>query len=416
MLARSHRSLSLVPFVLFAATAFGAVACGSEEGAPLPPAPSSGAAPEAPPAPPGTSGELTSGTAPTPPEPPICAEATGEYTATREPSNVLFLLDRSGSMHIELPDGTTRWASMENGLFDLLGELPSSTQAGAMMFPQGDAPVNAYCGIDASINDVTCTPGWPEPSQTARCSAGTYAVGVPSAALSPAQVSAIEAHVQASDAEFYWGTPLATSVTAAIDAQRASTLPGTRSVILLTDGNPTSCDEAGISNDVSHVVDAAAAGLTGTLVRTVVNGIVDGARQAAKAENLSPIAVAGGTARYPGCDAKNDCFYPVTQTSFASDLKKVFDEISVQAFDCTFNLPAASADTDPSKINVQLDDGSSKTSVARDTAHQDGWDYLPNGTQIQLYGQACTDAKASNAKLDIVLGCKTIVAPDYETR
>lgn len=409
MFARNVTSISLVSSFLLAGLA---VACGSEEGAP-PPVPAAAPPAEAPEAP---SGDLATGTPPPPPPaPPICAQATGEYAASREPSNVLFLLDRSGSMHIELPSGDTRWASMEAGLFDLLAALPATTQAGAMMFPQGDAPVNAWCGIDASINDVHCKSGWPEPGQTARCAESTYKVGVASALLAPGQVGSIQSYVHSSDDEFYWGTPLATAVSAAIDAQRASTLPGTRSVILLTDGNPTSCDEAGISNDVSNVANAAAAGLTGTLVRTFVIGIVDGARQAAKAENLSPIAVAGGTARYPGCEAKSDCFYPVTQTGFAADLKKAFDDISTQAFDCTFNLPPASANTDPAQINVELEKGTTKTPVGRDAAHQNGWDYLPGGKQIQLYGQACQDMKDASAKLSIVLGCKTILAPSYQT-
>lgn len=348
--------------------------------------------------------------APLPPAPPICAEATGEYAATREPSNVLFLYDRSGSMHIVLPSNQTRWQAAKNGFFELLDALPATTTAGLMVFPQGDAPVNGHCGIDASINDVRCNPGWPEPPEADRCDPATYVTDVPSAPLSTSQVGAMKATIEASDDGFYWGTPLASALSAAISAQKASTQPGAKSVILLTDGNPTSCGTTGISNDIQHVVDAAATGLQGnTLVRTFVIGLTDSSRQAAKAENLSPIAVAGGTARAPGCEATNSCFYKLTDANFADDLKQVFEEISLQAFDCTFNLPPATADTDPSLVNVQLTDsnGTTKT-VARDPAHQNGWDYLPNGTQIQLYGEACGEMKDEGAKLRIVLGCKTV--------
>lgn len=347
---------------------------------------------------------------PLPPAPPICAEATGEYAADREPSNMLFLYDRSGSMHIVLPSGETRWDAAKEGFFDLLDALSSSTMAGLMMFPQGDAPVNAYCGVQADINDVKCTPGWPEPSGENRCDPTKYVTDVPSAPLSAAQVGKLKAEVTASDPGFYWGTPLASAVTAAISAQKASTLPGAKTVVLLTDGNPTSCGDSGISNDIQHVVDAAATGLTGsTPVRTFVIGLTDSSRQAAKAENLSPIAVAGGTARAPGCEATDSCFYKLTDASFANDLKQVFKEISVEAFDCTFNLPPASADTDPTLVNVQLTDSSGTTkTVGRDPAHKNGWDYLPNGTQIRLYGEACTDMKDEAARLRIVLGCKTI--------
>ena len=342
-------------------------------------------------------------------EAPFCAESTGTYGATREPSNVLFLYDRSGSMHIKLPSQETRWEATKKGFFDLLAVLPPTTTAGLMVFPQGDAPVNDHCRIDPSINDVKCNAGWPEPGQATRCDPATYTLGVVNDLLSPAQVTAMQDHVMSSDAGFYWGTPLSTALNAAIASQKASDRPGAKSVILLTDGNPTSCDKAGISNDVEHVVAAARKGLDGTLVRTFVIGLTDSATQAAKAENLSPIAVAGGTARAPGCEADNSCFYALTDMNFAADLKRVFEEVSVQAFDCTFNLPEASAGTDPDKINVELAaaNGGTRT-VKRDTSHADGWDYLPNGTQIQLYGQACTDMKDPAANLRIVLGCKTV--------
>lgn len=373
-------------------------ACGSEPSAPIPPPPA--AAPEF-----GTGSPEPE----EPPAPPICAEAIGSYSATREPSNVLFLYDRSGSMHIELPSKQTRWEATKDAFFELLGKLPQTTGAGLMLFPQGDAPVNAYCGIDPNVNDVRCKAGWPEPGEAARCDPATYVANVPSGPLGAEQVQAMKDAVTSSDTSFYWGTPLATALTAAIAAQRASTLPGAKSVILLTDGNPTSCGRSGISNDIENVVEAAAAGLEGQdIVRTFVIGLVDSNRQAAKAENLSPIAVAGGTKRTPDCEKDDSCFYKLTDASFAEDLKKVFEEISLQAFDCTFNLPVATNGADPTLINVQLTNASGTATVARDPSRTNGWDYLPNGTQIQLYGEACTDMKDAAARLRIVLGCPTI--------
>jgi hypothetical protein len=370
----------------------GLLACGSEP-ASLPSQPVAESAPQFP------------TTTPPPvakaPLAPLCAEAKGEYDATREPSNVLFLYDRSGSMHIQLPSKSTRWDATKKGFFELLEKLPSSTAAGLMLFPQGDAPVNKWCGIDASINDVTCKSGWPEPSEKDRCDAGRYTPSVPSSYLSPDHIEDLEITVADSDSEFYWGTPLSTALTAAIAAQRASTLPGAKSVILLTDGNPTSCGAEGISNDISHVVDAAALGLDGKgpLVRTFVIGLTDSSRQAAKAENLQPNAVAGGTKH----------FYKLTDDTFADDLKKVFEQVSAQAFDCTFNLPPA-AGHDMSQLNVQLESvARANPTVARDPAHKEGWDLLPNGTQIQLYGEACRAMKDDAAKLRIVIGCPAVV-------
>jgi hypothetical protein len=347
------------------------------------------------------------------PAPPLCAEARGQYEATREPSNVLFLYDRSGSMHIQLPSKATRWDATKKGFFELLEKLPSSVSAGLMLFPQGDKPVNQWCGINASINDVSCKSGWPEPSQKDRCDAGLYEPSVSNNLLSADQIASLESTVTASDSEFYWGTPLSTALHAAITAQRASTLPGAKSVILLTDGNPTSCGNEGISNDISHVVKAAGVGLdgNGALVRTFVIGLTDSSRQAAKASNLSAIAEAGGTRRAKGCEKTDSCFYKLTDETFSDDLKQVFDEVSTQAFDCTFNLPSQSVGANLSEINVQLASTLRKgaPTVARDPAHKEGWDVLPNGTQIQLYGEACSAMKDEAAKLNIVVGCPSVV-------
>lgn len=385
---------------LLSASGLVAVACGGESS--LPSEPVADFTPQFP-----TGGPPPIGK----PAAPLCAEAKGEYEATREPSNVLFLYDRSGSMHIQLPSKATRWDATKQGFFELLEALPSSVSAGLMLFPQGDAPVNTWCGIDASVNDVRCKASWPEPSQKARCDAQRYTPSVASDFLSAEQIDDLEDAVSASDRDFYWGTPLSTALSAAIAAQRASTAPGAKSVILLTDGNPTSCGDEGISNDISHVVDAAAAGLDGEgpLVRTFVIGLTDSSRQAAKASNLSPIAVAGGTKRTSTCEKNDSCFYKLTDDNFAEDLKKVFEQVSAQAFDCTFNLPA-SAGVDLSQLNVQLESAlRASPTVARDPSHEEGWDLLPNGTQIQLYGEACRAMKDDNAKLRIVVGCPSVV-------
>ncbi len=384
------------------------VACGSEEEPWNPP--SAFAEPVPAPAPTEPGSEFDKGE-----ESILGACAEGIATVKRDPSNVLLLVDRSGSMHIKLPSGQTRWQATKQGLFDLVGALPATTNVGAMLFPQGDAPVNNYCRIDAAANDVKCTPNWPEPTQNARCDGQTYQAGVPSGLLTPAQIDAIRGHVSASDAEFYWGTPLASALRAAVDAQRASKAPGAKSVILLTDGNPTSCDKTGISDDIANVVAAARAGTeNGELVRTFVIGVLDTARQAAKAENLSPVAAAGGTGRAANCAATNECFYPVTANAFATDIKKVLEDISLQAFDCTFSIPEpkAGANPDPDSLNVEVKGASGGYVVPRDTGKTNGWDYLPGGKQLQVYGDACKKLAGdggSSVEVKIVLGCKTQV-------
>ena len=395
----SIRSLVLASVVPFA---FAAVACGDDG--------DQGSTVEAPKATEGVMPPINS--QPAAAAAPICASAESVAEATKEPSNVLLVLDRSGSMKIKLSNSETRWAATKRGLFELLANLPATTSAGAMMFPQGDKPVD-FCSINAT-NEVECVQGPARPPKAPRCTSGTYKIGVGNAALDGAQVDKVKAYVEASDQEFYYGTPMAAALGAAITAQQASTLPGARSVVLLTDGNPTDChtDADPGANDIGRVVAAAHAGATSNpLVRTFVMGVIDGTKGATP-ENLSKVAKAGATGRTAACESTNDCFYALNASTVQNDIQKAFAEISLQAFDCTFNLPPANAQNDASKTNVEIETSSGSKTVAKDANHQNGWDYLPNGTQIQLYGQACQDMKSdAKAKLNIVIGCKTVEAP-----
>ncbi len=338
----------------------------------------------------------------------VCADSEETYAAARETSNVLFLLDRSGSMQIKLTGNDTRWSATKRGLEDLLASLPSTTRAGAMMFPQGDAPITC-CGIDPQLNDVKCHCATGElPGTTARCNTSTYRMPVGVSMLDTTHVNAIESYVSSSDTEFYWGTPLAPALTAAISSMQALPMNGPKSVILLTDGYPTSCDTTGdpTANDIQRVVTAASTGAGN--VRTFVMGVIDGTK-GARADYLSAIAKAGGTARAPGCDATNDCHYALNAATFAHDIRAAFDAIALQAFDCTFAFPTPKpgAVHDLSKVTVLVKTANGTITLARDTSHQSGWDYLSGQTQFQLYGQACTALKTdAQAKVDVVVGCK----------
>lgn len=395
--------LALAPAL--ASIAVGLAACGGSDGTPAAPPPS---APPPPAMTPDDAGIALDSAAP-----PWCKDADGVFMAKRETGNVLLLVDRSGSMQIKLSNNDTRWTATKKGLTSLLMSLPSTTRAGAMMFPQGDKPISC-CWISTTYNDVRCSCSAGQlPGEMPRCDTKTYNAPVPVADLTQQQSADIMAYISSSDTEFYWGTPLAPALEAAIGRQQASALQGTKSVILLTDGYPTSCDttQDPHANDIQRVVDAAAAGLKGQkLVRTFVMGVIDGTK-GAKPDNLSAVAAAGGTGRYQGCEQSNDCFYALNANTFSTDIKKAFDAIALQAFDCTFDLPPPEmgATNDLGKINVQLVTQKGTTQLAKDTNHQNGWDYLPNQTQVQLYGAACQSVKDdASSHVEIVVGCKTL--------
>jgi hypothetical protein len=342
----------------------------------------------------------------------VCADQTATFTPMRPKTNVLFVLDRSGSMQMKLASGGTRWTATRDALFAMLGALPAmNSRANVMQFPSGDAPLDTCCKIDAQ-NAVACTCStYPTPAK--RCSPATYAPKAP-VDLDAASIQEMENRVSASNTHFYWGTPLAAAVKAAVDAQKASTNDGIKSVVILTDGAPTSCDTTADpgANDISHVIDAAKSGNDGSAgaIRTFVVGVTD-TSNGAPADLLSQVAVAGGTPRAMGCEAKKSCFYGVDAAKLKTDLPSALAAIARDATDCTFDMPPASATTDLDKVNVTVTSAGASTVIARDPAQAEGWDYVSGKTRFKLFGNACRAVQAdANAKVDVVVGCKTQTA------
>lgn len=359
----------------------------------------------------GAGGDTGLGGAEEPPPPPVCDAATAVYEATPVPSNVLFLVDRSGSMHLAIDEVDTRWSATKAGFFSLLDALPSTLSAGMTVFPSGDAPVDCCQIIDNVIKCYDyCAPG-ELPGPEARCDASAYEhPHVALGALDAARKADMKALASTVDDEFYWGTPLAPALAGAIGSLEG--MPqGVSSVVLLTDGNPTSCETSSdaAANDIQRVIDAAAAGFGGAQpIRTFVMGVIDGTA-GANAANLSLVAEAGGTARYPGCADAGDCAYSIDVGTFAADFEAALDAIALEAFDCTFEVPSVEGGApDYDALNLTVTDENGVVTVPRDTSHTAGWDYLPGQQQIQLYGEACASAKAATATVQIVLGCATV--------
>ena len=348
--------------------------------------------------------------------PEVCPAATGVYEPEPAPSNVLFLLDRSGSMHLRIDESNTRWLAMKAGLFTLLDGMDSSVNAGIEMFPRGDAPIDCCVITESNVIDCGGCAAGELPGPEARCDASWYTTPpVPVSSLDAEQRATMKDFVSTADTQFYWGTPLAPALEGAVASQIDALAPGVTSVILLTDGNPTSCDtpEDPGANDVQRVIDAAAAGLAApNPVRTFVVGVVDGdnAANGASEANISRVAAAGGTARYEGCEAADDCAYPVNVDNFHDELAHALDDIARKAFGCSFELPEVEGGApDYDAVNITLTAEGATTTVPRDTGHTDGWDYLPGNEQIQLYGAACDVLREdASAKIEVVVGCTTI--------
>ncbi len=359
-------------------------------------------------------GPTTSGAGGTDPGPEVCPEATGVYPVEPAASNLLFLLDRSGSMHLRVGN-ETRWTLTTAGLTNILSSLPDQTVAGLAMFPSGDQPVTCCSVMPENYIDCECAAGeLPGPSE--RCDATTYeSLAVPMGPLGVTHESDIVGAVAQSDEEFYWGTPLAPALGGTLESALSMSLPGVTSVVLLTDGLPTSCDSSADpgANDIARALDAAAAGLAGG-VRTYVVGIDAEAASSDPATdlaiNLSQLASAGGTPTAAGCDATNDCAYLVNVDNFEQALAVALESIALDAASCTFELPAPDGGTpDYDAVNITVTSDGDTQAIPRDTTHTNGWDYLPGNDKVTLYGDACELLKGdASAKVEVVVGCNTL--------
>jgi hypothetical protein len=365
----------------------------------------------------GNDGSGGAGGKPTPPDPgpEVCPNATGVYEAQPAKTNLLFLLDRSGSMHLKVAGVDTRWTLTTAGLEAILQTLPSSTVAGLAMFPSGDSPITCCAITSGNYIDCSACQAGDLPGTAARCDSSEYGDFVVSlGALNAQHVNAMTSAVSASDSEFYWGTPLTPALTGTFNTLTAAAPAGVTSLVLLTDGLPTSCDTAADpgANDISRAISVAEAGAQAG-IRTYVVGIdADAASSDPTTDlaiNLSAVAEAGGTSRYAGCEQANDCAYLVNSDNFQQALADALAEIALEATSCSIALPDVNGGMpDYDQVNVTITSGGQTTTILRDQTKTDGWDYLPGNTTVQLYGAACDALKTdAQAKVTVVVGCKT---------
>lgn len=359
-----------------------------------------------------------------PPVTPPQSCATAAYQSQLLPSNILFLVDRSGSMNCNLPPTTdsatceqnplavdpaqpTKWstivASMSTAL-DGLAAVPL-TSVGLSFFSNDD-----ICGVQSAPN-------------------------VALAALSPSQVNTLKAAF--ANVTPRGGTPIVGSVILGYKHLHQEALaPGNRFVVLVTDGADSCFDTyatQGVTGDVlARLLDTEIPKAISVNIRTFVIGAPGS--EAARGL-LSKIAYLGGTAQNPNCDHQSDapaagtaCHFDMTTTQdFAKDLAAALQSITGSARTCDFDVPKSTGDggtVDPTKVNVDYYQSANRTDpaahveLARDDtkpceAGADGWQYIDNGVRIRVCGPACDQIRADgNAEVVVSLGCEQrVVVP-----
>jgi Mg-chelatase subunit ChlD len=328
------------------------------------------------------------------------------------PANILFVVDRSGSMRCNPPPTTdsvsceampqradpslpSKWEITSRALSEALRSLPATATIGVAYFSNNDS-----CGVSA------------QPS-------------VPFARNTAAQQATIEASLGAVTPG--GGTPIVGATVLAYkhmhESALAGKITGNEFVVLITDGQQSEqCGEPGFCTGAQECTDylideqVVRAASEGVGIRTFAVG-VPGSEPARVV--LSELAVNGGTAA-DGCDAaQGDCHFDMTTTDdLAKSLSEALAKIAGRAVACELPLPKPESGTlDVDAVNVVYTPGSGAADakiIARDTrlpcdAGADGWQYTEDNAKIRLCGASCDSVRDDmGARVDVVLGCPAV--------
>lgn len=343
------------------------------------------------------------------------AACTGTFqNAEFRPANLLFVVDRTGSMKCN-PDTPTetckkkpekadptkpsKWEITETALIDAwvaLKQSPAKLSIGLLLFNSDN-----YCAVPNDPN-------------------------IPIQKLNDEQLDRLTDAIRGANPQ--GETPLigATHVALRLFDQNESggkVYEGDNFVVLLTDGTET-CD-ANPANKALPIQWAKNMADNGW-ARTFVLGVPGSEDERSL---LSSIAFAGNTARAPDCNHGSDnpsegnCHMDMTESGMdlAKDLKANLEKIVAQAIKCEYDVPEKGADgrsVDKNMVNVRytLNPGDEMTTMPPSAPESDctdssnnGWKYNDKQDKILLCAGACQMLRnAPYANVQIQLGCKTV--------
>jgi hypothetical protein len=340
--------------------------------------------------------------------------------------NMLLILDESGSMSDRPAGGSTKWEIMRQALRATLKSVETEINFGLLLFPYapGGIPLNSTL-----------------PSETCAVPDGAAAINIPinpDPTAGPAQLLDILGMVDTQTPS--GGTPTARALQLAYDyftTGDGRTLPGTRWVILATDGGPNcnsalTCDAAhctqnidkkcspgvnccdGSANGFICLDDIAATSEISSLaavgVKTFVVGIPG---SEAYSSALNNFAVAGQMANPDPAAAEK--YYAVSGTATLQDLTDVFFFITTQLVK-TCDIELTTPPPNPDKVNVAID-CAAQNQVATGTAQDAGLDgyyiqypaTLQDKAVLHLVGAPCTHVQTQGVyHVDVIAGCQRI--------
>ncbi len=314
----------------------------------------------------------------------------GTFTFALATPQLMFVLDRSGSMEFQLTSNTpstpsqpSRWSVLASSLGQTITPFTNQIAMGARFFPSAEA--------DDIIASLACMQ---DP---------------PSSAITPALGNAASILSVFTKTFPIGGTPTAIALQRAAQ-EVSSSRAVARVMVLATDGQPNcnaqldgdTCICTSANPDACRTsVDGNTSCLDDNRTVQTIRDIYDQRKipvyvvgigaTAGFAPILDRMATAGGRPRNG------------TPKYYAADtpaqLTNAFTVIRDGVARCSYITP--SSPTDPNAITVEL----GGKVLLRDPTHTDGWDWIDQAYgHLQLFGSACDQANASNVAGTVTCG------------
>lgn len=340
-----------------------------------------------------------------------CASKDQDARLTR--ANLLFVVDRSGSMNCNAPQYT------EEACINPEKQEPSEPSKWEETQAALSGALEALVGAENVNVGLTV---FPKPDPVEQCLV-SLEPDVAIKRLTTAHKSDIDDFLGAVAPQ--GETPIAgaamTSYQYLADQLVAGDLEGNTFVVLFTDGQETcDVDEEGAPTSVFvDFVDQKVSDATLFNIRTFVIGAPgsEGARA-----SLSEIAFQGNTAANDTCShggsaaTTGDCHFDMTESNdFVGDLSDALESITNdKALSCVYDVPTGSS-VDLNKVNVTYTpETGDAIDILRDESADceegaEGWQYTSDFSQIILCGDICDQVKEQAGVVRIVLGCPTLV-------
>jgi len=303
-----------------------------------------------------------------------CGSTTSQ--TTREPPDVLLVLDRSSSMAWNIAQDNC-YCTQEDITFSNAGSgsiCTDTTNCSSRWSAVQPAVISAVTGTKDIQWGLKL---FSTPNSASECTVSSE-IEVPVAADS---ASAIQDQVQ--NATLSLSTPTAAALKAATDYLKTLTDNRPKSILLATDGEPNCAGNppTKMNDDINGAKAAAAAALAAGFSVYVI-----GIGPSKALTNLSQLAQSGGTTDY----------FPA---SSPEQLVQAFADISQLVASCTFTL-SLQPGADLNNVAVYLD----KNLV--DKNPENGWSFGGGNKTVILNGDACEKVTSGKATtVELYIGC-----------